>query len=434
LFLINDDGSLLIDESFTIEIPNASDVAFKSHTVTNVSYNSSSKKIQKTINGTTSDVVTLAAVATSGSYADLSNKPTIPTVPTNVSSFTNDSGYLTAHQSIKTVNGQTMTGTGDIAIKVYLGTCPTSATVGGSSVTQASRSTKICTVETFPTDSNGKPLVGTVIGVKYAASNTFKTDTSNGIEQADHKINVNNTGDITLYYNNAKLSSSTSANTLVAGYKNRYAYYVYDGTYWVWLTSSYDANTTYSGMTQAEVDAGTGTTARLITPQRLRDNFYTEGEVNTLLGAKADSSSLATVATSGSYNDLSNKPTIPTVPTTVSSFTNDAGYLTSHQDISGKADVVTIVTNSSTGSVTQALDPNKFYKFTGALTALTLTLNAGTGFCVYAGKFTSDSSTACNVTLPSGVVLADGAPSVDTGETYEFSIAEGLMLLVKEGT
>ena len=49
-------------------------------TVTNVSYDSSAKKIQKTINGTTSDVVTLATVATSGSYNDLSNKPTIPSV------------------------------------------------------------------------------------------------------------------------------------------------------------------------------------------------------------------------------------------------------------------------------------------------------------------------------------------------------------------
>ena len=44
---------------------------------------------------------------------------------------------------------------------------------------------------------------------------------------------------------------------------------------------------------------------------------------------------------SGDYNDLSNKPTIPTVPTNVSAFTNDAGYLTSHQDISGKADKAT---------------------------------------------------------------------------------------------
>ena len=42
--------------------------------------------------------------------------------------------------------------------------------------------------------------------------------------------------------------------------------------------------------------------------------------------------SLATVATSGSYNDLSNKPTIPTVPTNVSSFNNDAGYLTGYTE------------------------------------------------------------------------------------------------------
>lgn len=35
---------------------------------------------------------------------------------------------------------------------------------------------------------------------------------------------------------------------------------------------------------------------------------------------------------SGSYNDLTNKPTIPTVPTNVSAFTNDAGYLTSYTE------------------------------------------------------------------------------------------------------
>lgn len=42
---------------------------------------------------------------------------------------------------------------------------------------------------------------------------------------------------------------------------------------------------------------------------------------------------LATVATSGSYNDLSDKPIIPTVPTDVSAFVNDAGYLTQHQSL-----------------------------------------------------------------------------------------------------
>lgn len=46
---------------------------------------------------------------------------------------------------------------------------------------------------------------------------------------------------------------------------------------------------------------------------------------------------LSTVATSGSYSDLSNKPTIPVVPTKVSAFINDAGYLTQHQSLNGYA-------------------------------------------------------------------------------------------------
>ena len=49
------------------------------------------------------------------------------------------------------------------------------------------------------------------------------------------------------------------------------------------------------------------------------------------------SSELKAVAKSGSYNDLSDKPFIPTVPTDISAFTNDAGYLTQHQPLDGYA-------------------------------------------------------------------------------------------------
>lgn len=51
---------------------------------------------------------TFATVATSGSYNDLSNKPTIPTVPTKTSDLTNDSGFITsAGAPVQSVNGQT---------------------------------------------------------------------------------------------------------------------------------------------------------------------------------------------------------------------------------------------------------------------------------------------------------------------------------------
>lgn len=42
-----------------------------------------------------------------------------------------------------------------------------------------------------------------------------------------------------------------------------------------------------------------------------KSETYSQNEVNTLLNSKADTSSLAAVATSGSYSDLTNKPTIP---------------------------------------------------------------------------------------------------------------------------
>lgn len=65
---------------------------------------------------------------------------------------------------------------------------------------------------------------------------------------------------------------------------------------------------------------------------------YSKSESDSLLGNKADNNSISTVGYSNDYNDLDNKPTIPTIPTDVSAFTNDAGYLTQHQDISGKVD------------------------------------------------------------------------------------------------
>ena len=66
--------------------------------------------------------------------------------------------------------------------------------------------------------------------------------------------------------------------------------------------------------------------------------------ISSALSSKVDSSDLADVATSGSYTDLTNKPTIPSK---TSDLTNDSNFLTSHQDISGKQDKSNIVTSWS---------------------------------------------------------------------------------------
>ena len=68
------------------------------------------------------------------------------------------------------------------------------------------------------------------------------------------------------------------------------------------------------------------------------------------ISGKANSADLATVATSGSYNDLDDKPTIPTVPTAVSAFTNDAGYLTQHQSLDSKTVTIEEQSTAESGS------------------------------------------------------------------------------------
>lgn len=194
------------------------------------------------------------------------------------------------------------------------------------------------------------------------------------------------TGAKNVYFSQNDTLTQSASWVIAAG---SYLELIYESSRNRWITTYTDRNTTYTTMSDAHIRQGTATGQCVISPKTLRDNFYMESEVDTLLDEKQDAisdlqtirdgaalgatalqsytetdptvpswakqstkpsydyseinntPSLATVATSGSYNDLSNKPTIPTVPTNVSAFTNDAGYLTTHQDISGKQDVLT---------------------------------------------------------------------------------------------
>ena len=60
----------------------------------------------------------LSRVATSGSFNDLLDKPTIPT---KTSELENDSGFLTEHQPLKTINNESIVGTGNITIEGFSG-------------------------------------------------------------------------------------------------------------------------------------------------------------------------------------------------------------------------------------------------------------------------------------------------------------------------
>lgn len=96
---------------------------------------------------------------------------------------------------------------------------------------------------------------------------------------------------------------------------------------------------------------------------------YSDDEVDALLSTKANTADLATVATSGDYDDLTNKPTIPStasdvgaIPTTekgansgVATLDSSGKVPSSQLDLSGKQDTIiggasTIVSNNLTAS------------------------------------------------------------------------------------
>lgn len=156
-------------------------------------------------------------------------------------------------------------------------------------------------------------------------------------------------------------------------------------------------------------------------------NPVSSNAVYTALAAKANSADLATVATSGSYNDLSNKPTIPTVnnatltiqkngtsvgtftanasanvtanitvPTQTSDLTNNSGFLTSSTAVTSF--------NGSTGAITYTAPVTSVNGSTGAITGLQTTSNL----------VTSVSGSSTNSQYPSAKLFYDTIGNVET--------------------
>lgn len=88
----------------------------------------------------------------------------------------------------------------------------------------------------------------------------------------------------------------------------------------------------------------------------------------------------------------------------------------------GAEPAITEVTVSTAGAVTQALDAGKIYHFTGALTSLTITLNAaGTGIVPHYHFDFNCGSTAPTVTIPNTVTMPSGN-TFDASKHYEVDI------------
>lgn len=132
---------------------------------------------------------------------------------------------------------------------------------------------------------------------------------------------------------------------------------------------------------------------------------------------------------SGSYNDLEDKPTIPTVPTTLpnpQALTITYGNQTHTYDGS-EALAITIETGGIerieklSTDTTVTLEPNKLYIFP-EMSSLAYTIGEGTGEVHFIFK---SGATATRVVHPSNVNI--GSFTVESNKIYEVSILEGLL-------
>ena len=277
----------------------------------------------------------LATVATTGSYDDLTDKPVIPTVPTNVSAFTNDAGYLTEHQSLSNYYNKSQT---DNLLngKVNIGSLATVANSGSYNdlTDKPDLSAKqdvlvsgvnIKTINSQSLLGEGNINIEGGGGGTQVQSNWNETDTTSMAYIQNKPTNVSSFVNDAGYLTQHQSLADVFADVAYDSATKRINFYGKGDSQHTTALAYVDASDfVVDGMVEdvriengnlvIDFNTDSGITDISIPLTDIFDpsNYYTKTEVDTALSAKANSSSLATVATTGSYNDLTDKPTIPT--------------------------------------------------------------------------------------------------------------------------
>lgn len=233
------------------------------------------------------DKPTLSTVATSGDYNDLSNKPSIPATASDVSALPDTTNYGAS-----------------LSLSINDTTYVVTATL------KDQNGNTLGTAQTIDL-----PLESVVVSGRYDSTNkkvilTLKDGSEIDFSVADLISGLQTEITSTNKLNADLIDDSTSTNKFVSSS---------DKTNW---NSKVDASSLATVATSGSYNDLTDKPT--IPSAQVNSDWNASSGVAQILNKPE----LATVATSGSYNDLSNKPTIPTVPTNVSAFNNDAGYLT----------------------------------------------------------------------------------------------------------
>ena len=240
------------------------------------------------------DISVLADVATSGSYNDLEDKPTIPTV-NNPTITVKKNGNLVESFTLNQSSNK------DIDISV-----PT-AVADLSDANDYAKTADLWAVATSNsyTDLDDKPSIPPFLSA-WNAVDISGNRVNVVVDNDTIKVDANNK----LYYNNSNWYITKDVNDLTN------------------YTKSADLATVATSGKSSDLDNDAGfidKDVNTLTNYYKKADTYTKTEVDTALNTKADKSSLWAVATSNDYDDLDNKPAIPSK---TSDITNDSWFIT----------------------------------------------------------------------------------------------------------
>ena len=265
---------------------------------------------------------TLSTVATTGNYNDLSNKPTIPAAQVN-SDWNSNSGVSQILNKPTLATVATSGSYNDLSNKPTIPAAQINSDWNSSSgvseilnkpdLSVYALDSDVTTIESYiPSTTSSSNQLADKAFVNSSISNmaaNYVTSDAQGDNFATHAALLAGP----YYYKGQSYTLTNNDYALVESdedHSNATTRYMYDGAQWAF---QYVVNN--APFTQAQLDAinSTITVNKVQGYDSLVSNVQSDWNASSGLAQILNKPSLATVATSGAYSDLSGTPTIPTV-------------------------------------------------------------------------------------------------------------------------
>ena len=318
----------------------------------------------------------------SGDYNDLTNRPEIPTVPTNVSAFENDANYVinetdpTVPEWAKSEN-KPVYNYSEIEGTPEIPTVPTN-------VSAFENDANYIINETDPTvpawaKADNKPVYNysEIEGTPEIPTiptnvSAFENDANYVITEADPTVPAWAKAETKPVYNYSEIEGTPEIPTVptnVSAFENDANYVVNetDPTVPAWAKASTKPVYNYSEIEGTPTIPTVPTNVSAFTNDANYLTSYTETQTlaNVVaLGNSAGNNQIKNVAVPTEEHDAATKEyvdamvaSVPTIPTNVSAFTNDANYLTSYTETQTLANVVALGNSAGNSRITNVANP-----------------------------------------------------------------------------